>query len=259
MGSKFTHVMRAEELRIAYDLLPRGGKVLDLGAGDGWQANNLAKAGFHVTAVDVDAERIGPTPAYPVGLYDGYTLPYADATFDAVYSSNVMEHVEAFEQVQRELARVLRPGGIALHCVPSGVWRFWTSATHPVYAAKMMARMAIGRGRPQAALQERLQSAHGRLGRIARMLKLGLVSPRHGEHGTWLGEHFLFTRRRWAERFARSGWVVQEIVPVGVVYTGNENLGTAMRPPARRRLARLLGSSAVFFLLTPGTTNNHGN
>lgn len=41
------------------DLLPRGGRVLDVASGSGRHALWLAAAGFDVTAIDRDAEKIG--------------------------------------------------------------------------------------------------------------------------------------------------------------------------------------------------------
>lgn len=46
-------------------------------------------------------------------------LPFIDACFDAVVSSYVLQHLEDPEQVLRELARVLKPGGLFLLAVPN--------------------------------------------------------------------------------------------------------------------------------------------
>ena len=43
---------------------------------------------------------------------DALTLPYPDASFDAVCSLDFLEHVEEPERVVAEVARVLRPGGL---------------------------------------------------------------------------------------------------------------------------------------------------
>jgi len=45
--------------------------------------------------------------------YDGLHLPFPDAAFDAVTSTAVLEHVADLDAFAREVARVLRPGGVA--------------------------------------------------------------------------------------------------------------------------------------------------
>lgn len=58
---------------------------------------------------------------FTIELLDARCLPFADATFDRVFSISVLEHIpdrgdsEAF----REMVRVLRPGGIVVVTLPS--------------------------------------------------------------------------------------------------------------------------------------------
>jgi SAM-dependent methyltransferase len=48
-------------------------------------------------------------------VYDGATLPFADASFDLVCSNAVLEHVADLAKVSRELNRVTKEGGINYH------------------------------------------------------------------------------------------------------------------------------------------------
>jgi SAM-dependent methyltransferase len=251
MATESAHALRDKELDLAVRFLPEGGSVLELGAGDGWQARALHERGFEVTAVDIATPRVGQSQYYPVVYYDGRSLPFPDDTFDAVYSSSVLEHVADFDSMQRELARVLRAGGVAVHCVPSAVWRFWTTASHPFYSARWLLRLR--RGDP---FERQKWAATGReeqaiVLKAVRLAWRGLVSPRHGEQGNMLSEHWRFSRWGWNRSFRRSGWHVECRCPTQLFYTGNEILGVRFSSVDRNRVAALLGSSTLIYVLRP--------
>ncbi|MDR7275229.1 methyltransferase domain-containing protein [Catenuloplanes atrovinosus] len=96
-----------------------GGRLLDVGAGNGEVARELAGLlpGTEVTALDHSAEAI----ANASGLHDGsrvkyevgnaYELPYPDGHFDGVRSERVLQHLADPDRAVAEMARVLRPGG----------------------------------------------------------------------------------------------------------------------------------------------------
>ncbi len=94
--------------------------VLDWGCGYGQMTQLLADHGMTVTSFDYDptvAESITKTfERYPgreaTFSNDPVALPYADASFDAVLSTGVLEHVGHPDRSLNELHRVLRPGGI---------------------------------------------------------------------------------------------------------------------------------------------------
>lgn len=94
---------------------PTHTRVLDVGGGTGIIAQALKKlfGVAHVTSVDV-ADRFLKTLDIETRVYDGVTLPFADASFDCITLSNVMHHVPLAIRpgLMRECARVCGHGPI---------------------------------------------------------------------------------------------------------------------------------------------------
>jgi SAM-dependent methyltransferase len=115
------HELR-ERLLLGLFLEARPGlRVLDAGAGQGTFSKRLERLGFEVTSVDgapaaVEVLRARVRgPVYEAALE---ALPFEDASFDAAVLGEVLEHVEDDVAGLREIARVLRPGGVVAISVP---------------------------------------------------------------------------------------------------------------------------------------------
>lgn len=100
-----------------------GGTVLEVGCGTGRNTAWLAEVADAVVAVDISEEMLARTrarlraaPVFLVRQDVREGLPLADASFDAVVITLVLEHVERLENVLAECARVLRPGGTLRIC-----------------------------------------------------------------------------------------------------------------------------------------------
>lgn len=108
------------------DTLPpkNGLDVLDVGCGAGNMIHHLARYG-RVRGIEVDARpvKIAQQRGYDVRLGDAtQEIPFPDASFDLVTALDVIEHVEADENILREVFRVLRPNGYVLITTPAFQW-----------------------------------------------------------------------------------------------------------------------------------------
>ena len=103
-------------------------RVLDVGAGRGHFSRALGEhlrverglvPAEHVFACDVQPTAFGYADVVCRAIAPGAPLPYGDASFDAVVSIEVIEHVEDQFAFLRELARVCRPGGCVIATTPN--------------------------------------------------------------------------------------------------------------------------------------------
>jgi SAM-dependent methyltransferase len=99
------------------------GAVLDFGCGNGDLIGFLAEKGLSVRGLELDEARIRDhlrdSVRDKVRLYGGGTpLPFGDAEFDCVVSTEVIEHVPGIADYVPELSRILKPGGRLLVTTP---------------------------------------------------------------------------------------------------------------------------------------------
>jgi len=246
------NVLRAAEItKILMHLRPEGARMLEIGAGTGRQAQELASKGFAVEAIEILDSNYAGDRLFPITNYDGRNIPFEDASFDIVFSSNVLEHVPDLVQMHSEIRRVLRPGGYAVHVLPTHAWRFWTTlSAFPTafqYAATLGGQLApkwpFGPSEIKRLIKIWLMAA--------RHLAAPFFQRRHGERGNILSETWLFHPSWWRRNFAQNGFSIMRDEPMGLFYTGNMTFGQRWSMEKRARLAKTLGSACHIFELQP--------
>lgn len=126
-------------------------KVLEIGLGVGADHERFARSGACLSGIDLTARSVAITRARlnirglrsNVMQGDAESLPYADDSFDLVYSWGVIHHSPDTAKAAREILRVLRPGG---------EFRVMVYHTWSLVGLMLWMRYALFRGRPLTAL-----------------------------------------------------------------------------------------------------------
>lgn len=113
------------KIRSEFQLRNKFGRVVDFGSGVSFFPFSVAQLGFHVNCIDVDpvvqndilrAKQVVDACPGKVECYlsNGEELPFEKDSIDIIYSISVLEHIDAFEKIFTELARVIAPSGVLI-------------------------------------------------------------------------------------------------------------------------------------------------
>jgi SAM-dependent methyltransferase len=106
--------VNAREIDLTLSLLPSFRQALDLGCGTGRLTRALAPRG---KTIGMDASSAMLAKAQESNAYgfiqgDAFTLPFADASFDAVVALRLVFHFADVDALLREIARIVEPHGV---------------------------------------------------------------------------------------------------------------------------------------------------
>jgi SAM-dependent methyltransferase len=115
---------RAESMMALMDNPPKDAIILDFGCGAGNHTYALIDLGYsRVHGFDVqdclNLRKPEDRKNFQIAAHTDVALPYADNTFDVIFSDQVFEHVKDQVTIFRELHRITKPGGVQFHCIPS--------------------------------------------------------------------------------------------------------------------------------------------
>lgn len=125
---QFRHTTKAK--LIAFDGVPKNTAAhtaLDVGCGDGYWSEKLKSIGYRTTSIDMN--RAYPNVDWETPYKDtifidlNKKLPFQDASFDLIWCSEVIEHLENPQAIIKEIERMVKPGGKYILTTPNSF--FW--------------------------------------------------------------------------------------------------------------------------------------
>lgn len=99
--------------------VPPNSRVLDLGSGEGAWAKRLHASSYQVTACDVEVRSDRPFQYYKADLNANFSDAFPKHDYDAVSFIEVIEHLENPRHSFRQIAALLKDGGLVLVSTPN--------------------------------------------------------------------------------------------------------------------------------------------
>jgi 2-polyprenyl-3-methyl-5-hydroxy-6-metoxy-1,4-benzoquinol methylase len=103
-----------------------GGRLMEVGCGPGLVSAFLERSGADIYSIEPEdqwftavTEYFGLAPARRLETCIESLLPGHAREFDLIFSNNVLEHVEDFQNCVSILSRCLKPGGSMIHNLPN--------------------------------------------------------------------------------------------------------------------------------------------
>lgn len=249
----YLRALRRREIEIIFGSCPPGafGDALELGAGDGFQSGLLARYAQRLVATDyrpqITRRSDGPNIRYAICDAEAVDREFAAASFDLIFSSNMMEHLPDPLAALQGMATVLRDDGMAIHVIPSPFWK----ACHIVgfYPNAVLARAERLRNRlarrVAVASSDEPWDNNPKNDRAPRPYLARLLWPAaHGASGSNLAEFRLFGQAHWRGLFSAAGF------RVAVVLSGPVSSGYGFGWDAARGRLERWGVASEYIYIT---------
>lgn len=184
------------------------GKALEIGCGSGYLTGILGTCFEEIIPTDVKPR--GTVPG--VVMADAQKLPFVDQSFDFVFSSNVLEHIDDVYVCLEELRRVMAPGATMLHTMPTSSWKVFQVLTHPIHLLMIVFKKFLRRNNRN----DRIDNSVEKVGEGARGRSLiAKATPAiHGISSNHFREFLYFRPSSWKTLFERTGFEVLKVEPL---------------------------------------------
>ncbi len=261
----YLHGLRQQEASIIFHNCPHGlfDNALELGAGDGFLSQILARYTKRFLCTEINEERLikHKLPNVQYMILDAETVAesFEEQMFDFIFSSNLLEHLPNANKALEGMHSLLTDDGIAVHVLPNQIWKITTILCYiPNKIITIIDKFLAGRlfkRRSGYNFGKTINTKYGgnnqKIGRKkqSRLTKLFLPTT-HGVSTYTLQEIYAFGRKTWIKRFDRTGFEV--IAVMKMPFSSGYGFGFRRIKILMERLG--LSSATAFFIHKKGNT-----
>lgn len=213
---------REKEISLAFENYKPGffERGLEVGCGNGYQSNLIAKYCNKLIASDFNYERIKDNYRSDDVDYikcDAENLEnyFEKESFDLVFSSSLIEHLPSPEKYFLGAKNILKEGGILISVMPNVFWKvcqiclfylnIFTIVVNKLARSNKKKTVVDNKERNNSLVNN--QKSEKKYSRIRYFLWL----VPHGEYKTNVEELFMFRKKRWVEEIEKAGFEVVKV------------------------------------------------
>ena len=244
---EWLHYKRSQETSSVLLLLEPPLKILEIGGGDGYIASIFSKEGYDITTIDLDPRF---PSVFPVEKMSADHLIYPDHTFDVIFSSNVLEHINELSPVFKEMRRVAKKNAQFIFILPTPAWRLISSFWYFFKILKIISLKIFLFKEPKTITTDNaVHENQVALEKVSLFDKIKrIILHPHGEYPSFIHEIYYFSPYRWRRLFINNGFKIISHKRGPLFYSG-ESIFKFKFIKIRKFLAQYCFSSGHVYIL----------
>jgi ubiquinone/menaquinone biosynthesis C-methylase UbiE len=223
----YLHNIREKEIELIEKYLSvEIGKMLEIGAGDGFQSTIFKNYCKELHCTELNESRLKQIPfenvVYKICDVEKIDKYYNNDLFDMAFSSNLFEHLPNPSDALRGLKKCIKKDGISIHIMPNPFFVFSIIIFHyPNFILTRFEKL-INRFFFSDSVKKKKQSMDNNLKVVKKysiLSRLLRLPKPHGISSSFLKEIRHFSKKEWINLFHSEGFEVLDVMK-GPVFSG---------------------------------------
>lgn len=239
--------VRHKELEPALEFFPKEKniKILEIGGGNGYQAKKISEMGYDIISIDISPKN---PQYYPVQKVDSPNIPFPSESFDLIFTSHVLPHLENLEGTLKEIRRLAKKNCFIIHIFPTPTWTLVTNFLHYLFIPKYLLQSVNKRLKQSLKTEKRNDKEMKAVLKETNKVKIKqLFFHPLGNNPSFVHEFYYFSKFYWRNIFTISGFKIIS-VKRGPDFTSGYGIFKMKFLKTRKIIGKCFSSTHCFIL-----------